>query len=505
VRLRVEAVEAGAEAAPPCFAGLPASAVAAAVELGRFRYRYCRKQQQQQQPAAESSSMPTAPSPFATRAAHAQARSNVARKPTAAEHARAEQLFAQLASREEDKILPEVFVEHLLLGPAADAMQAIPPPGRWRALALAFGAADLDEDGRLDLPEAVIALRLVPIAAQLVAAGEAPEAIQRLLVVPPAAVPVAKRALALKREVALRRVKRIFLSYRWSRESEPLVHLIKDKLVALQYEVFLDVDNLGDGNIRRTIETELPKCQAVVSVLTRDCFDRCVEFNDAVLLELRLGLGLEHVVVVPFRLKNATDYGAPALAPAELTELQAFVRESASAAAAPFNAAALSRLVRGNEALAGVLEGVVRKQRAAKTGEQLLAVDLDCAVAAAVSLARAPALRLVPPYAGNAAVEGLVGERKRDGTWHGNGARPDAITARDFGFASDPGEPLELVTRVMEIVPVNYSHEYLEHCVSSLHGRLQSDSPGDAGRRLDRASAAPARLLRAGLSMRRLM
>jgi hypothetical protein len=49
VRMRVEAVEADADASPPCFAGLPASAVAAAIELGRFRYRWCRAQQQQQQ------------------------------------------------------------------------------------------------------------------------------------------------------------------------------------------------------------------------------------------------------------------------------------------------------------------------------------------------------------------------------------------------------------------------------------------------------------------------
>jgi hypothetical protein len=516
VRLRVEAAEASADAPPPCFTGLPASAVAAAIELGRFRYRWCRAQQRQLLLQAPQQPAPPPASPFATRASHARTRADVARKPTAAERAQSEEIFARLASREEDKIHPEVFIENLLLhlGPvapgaggsnAADAAWALPLQGRWRALALAFNAADLDEDGRLDLPEAVIALRLVPIAARLVAAGEAPEEIQRLLVVPPSAVPVAKRALALKREVALRRVKRIFLSYRWSRESEPLVHLIKEKLVALQYEVFLDVDNLGDGNILRTIETELPKCQAVVPVLTKDCYDRCVEFNDAVLLELRLGLGLEHVVVVPFRLRNATDYGGPALALAELAELQAFVRQSVLAVAAPIDTAELARLARSSEALASSLEGLVRTQRAAKPGTVLTDTELDRAVAAAVDLARAPALRLVPPYAGNAAVEGLIGERKRDGTWRADGARPQGVTAREFGFAESPFEPIELVARVMAIRAVDYSHEYLEHCIMSLHARLQSDSPGEAGRRLDRTSAPPPpRLLRAGLSLRRI-
>ena len=492
VRLRIEATEATADELPPCFAGLPDASVAAAIELGRFRFRG--------RHTFASAEAPQRLSPEAT-ASRARVRAEVARKPTAAERARSEQLFARLVRRGEDKILPEAFVEYALVGTdetgidsigictsdgpgAAVSAASLSPRGRWRALALAYCAADLDEDGRLDLPEAAIALRLLPIAARLVAAGEAPEEVQRLLVVPPAAVPSIKRALAFRREVALRRVKRIFLSYRWSRESEPLVHLIKDKLVALQYEVFLDVDNLGDGNIIRTIEQELPKCQAVVPILTRDCYDRCVEDGDAVLLELRLALALEHLVVVPFRLKNYTDYGVPALAPEELAALQDFVRASAVAAPAPIDFAALARLARNNEALAGVLEGVVRKQRAAVVGgEQVSKAELDRATAAAVAQARAPALRLLPPYVGNAAVEGLIGERRREGTWRPDGVRPASVEVRDFGFAEPAHEPLELVSRIMAISAVAYSHEYLEHCIANLHARLQSDCASESGRK----------------------
>ena len=140
----------------------------------------------------------------------AEIRAKVARKPDPDERALYELHFTQFADTVRGKIPPEAFVRLCLDFPFAAHFSF---SGRWRALTYAFSAADLDEDGMLDLPETVLALRLIPIAEELVLGGTLQlERIQRLLVVPPSAVPVAKRALAIKREVALRSVRKVFLS-----------------------------------------------------------------------------------------------------------------------------------------------------------------------------------------------------------------------------------------------------------------------------------------------------
>jgi hypothetical protein len=149
----------------------------------------------------------------------------------------------------------------------------------------AWRLSDLDGDGFLDDAEFCIAAHLMW---GWMLGLELPRTVPPSLVVP------SKQVLALLREIPLRRVQRVFISYRWDTpNAKGMAVLVRDLLRdKLRYaHVFLDIDLLS-GDIASRIQKELSECDGFVPILTKGCYDRCVSdgASDAVRQEVEMAL-----------------------------------------------------------------------------------------------------------------------------------------------------------------------------------------------------------------------
>jgi hypothetical protein len=156
--------------------------------------------------------------------------------------------------------------------------------------------ADVDCDDHLDDAEFYMAHHLV-------SGWMHGQPLPRLL--PAELVPASKLLLASRIERGMRRVRKVFISYRWfTADARPMALWLYKELLALQYEaVFLDIKNLGSEVIASQIEERIIQYDAVMPLLTKGCYDRCSDPkhpNDAVKLEVATALKHDKVIVPLF-------------------------------------------------------------------------------------------------------------------------------------------------------------------------------------------------------------
>jgi hypothetical protein len=155
-----------------------------------------------------------------------------------------------------------------------------------------FHLSDLDGDKFLDLAEYTIAHHLI---LEWLKGHTMP------LVVPSQIVPLSKQTIAIQRELPLRRVTRVFISYRWETpNAKGWSVLVRNALLHLGYEfVFLDIDMLS-GSAGSTVASVIKTCHALVPLWTKGCYDRCIGpsgTSDAVRIEVETALENKLVVV----------------------------------------------------------------------------------------------------------------------------------------------------------------------------------------------------------------
>jgi hypothetical protein len=155
-----------------------------------------------------------------------------------------------------------------------------------------FHLSDLDGDNFLDLAEYAIAHHLM---LEWLKGHKMPS------VVPSQIVPLSKQKVANLRELPLRRVKRVFISYRWDTpNAKGWSVLVRDALLHLDYEfVFLDIDMLS-GSAGETVAAKIATCDALVPLWTKGCYDRCLGpsgATDAVRIEVETALENKLIIV----------------------------------------------------------------------------------------------------------------------------------------------------------------------------------------------------------------
>ena len=118
--------------------------------------------------------------------------------------------------------------------------------------------------------------------------------------IPQELVPTSKQNLALMREIPLRRVTRVFISYRWETPSAKQLALLVREVLLSQFQysyVFLDIFDLS-GNVNEVLADRIAECHAVVPIWTKGCYDRCLsDPSDAVRREVEVALSLQKVIV----------------------------------------------------------------------------------------------------------------------------------------------------------------------------------------------------------------
>jgi hypothetical protein len=161
--------------------------------------------------------------------------------------------------------------------------------------------ADLDLDNRLDDAEFSIAMHMLC-------------AWMRGVTVPPYLhadmIPPSKQVLSLRLERGVRRVRSVFISYRWDTpDAKMLAVWLQKELFALHYDaVFLDIKNLSSGSagadqFAEQIKSAVAAHDAFVPLWTVGCYDRCVNSWDIVRLEVRTALQLKKIIC-PFFTKD---------------------------------------------------------------------------------------------------------------------------------------------------------------------------------------------------------
>ena len=153
--------------------------------------------------------------------------------------------------------------------------------------------SDLDSDGYLDDAEFSVAIHQI---------YSWMGGLTLRSILPTELVPKSKQALAIMRELPLRRVTRVFISYRWETPSaKQLALLVRDVLLTqMQYSyVFLDIFDLS-GNVAdvKVLADRISECHAVVPIWTKGCYDRCLsDPADAVRREVEVALSLRKIIV----------------------------------------------------------------------------------------------------------------------------------------------------------------------------------------------------------------
>lgn len=88
----------------------------------------------------------------------------------------------------------------------------------------------------------------------------------------------------------------VFISYRRGQGAE-IARLIKEKLERAGFSVFLDVDDLREGDWNEALQARIEECTDFIPVVTGGFFDRCADTSDIVRRELELAMTSEKNIV----------------------------------------------------------------------------------------------------------------------------------------------------------------------------------------------------------------
>jgi len=109
----------------------------------------------------------------------------------------------------------------------------------------------------------------------------------------------------------------IFLSYRRD-GGEAMAILIRDRLVAKGYNVFLDIENLNSGSFNRKLLDVIDNCKDFVVICSKGSLDRCVNDDDWVRLEIVRAFE-KSKNIVPIMLRG---FDFPDVLPDDINELR---------------------------------------------------------------------------------------------------------------------------------------------------------------------------------------
>ena len=280
VRLRIDP-PAGASGAGTGFDGVEESALAASIELGRYRFR-CK-------------SAPPVAFPAAAAAAAASPQlqpADIGDVNLAKVLVEGETDFRLLADRNLHKVTPEAFLSHYLLGSGGVVARGggLRELGEaWEDLSLVWHICDLDEDGFLDGIEFATARYTISFFA---ARGERlakrfSTRFGQRPVLPPSLVHQTKRSMAAKLEMSFRRVHKVFVL---GRAGDSVAAEMREKVARI----------LAKRNY--TVAESSGGAHAIVVLMTPRCLDDCVKSGDAMFRELRSATGAlegQRKVIVP--------------------------------------------------------------------------------------------------------------------------------------------------------------------------------------------------------------
>ena len=109
----------------------------------------------------------------------------------------------------------------------------------------------------------------------------------------------------------------VFLSYRRD-GGETMAILLRDRLVAKGYNVFLDIESLNSGSFNKKLLSVIENCTDIVVVCTKNSLDRCKNEGDWVRMEIAHALK-SGKNVVPIFLR---DFNWPPVLPADINEIR---------------------------------------------------------------------------------------------------------------------------------------------------------------------------------------
>jgi len=109
----------------------------------------------------------------------------------------------------------------------------------------------------------------------------------------------------------------VFLSYRRD-GGETMAILLRDRLSAKGFRVFLDIESLNSGSFNKALFTVIENCTDIVLVCSKGCLDRCINEGDWVRAEI--AHALKHKKnIVPLMLR---DFAFPDILPDDIEELR---------------------------------------------------------------------------------------------------------------------------------------------------------------------------------------
>jgi hypothetical protein len=109
----------------------------------------------------------------------------------------------------------------------------------------------------------------------------------------------------------------VFLSYRRD-GGETMAILLRDRLAAKGYRVFLDIESLNSGSFNKALFSVIERCTDVVLVCSKDCLERCKNDGDWVRLEIVYALE-RRKNIVPIMLRG---FEWPDVLPDDIEELR---------------------------------------------------------------------------------------------------------------------------------------------------------------------------------------
>jgi len=129
----------------------------------------------------------------------------------------------------------------------------------------------------------------------------------------------------------------VFLSYRRD-GGETMAILLRDRLVAKGYKVFLDIESLNSGSFNKKLLSVIEGCTDVVVVCSKGSLDRCINAGDWVRMEIAHALKNDKNVVPIF----LRDFKWPDVLPDDIEALR--VQNGVNANSTEYFDAAVDRL-----------------------------------------------------------------------------------------------------------------------------------------------------------------
>jgi len=88
----------------------------------------------------------------------------------------------------------------------------------------------------------------------------------------------------------------IFISYRRD-GGEAMAVLLRDRLTAMEYNVFLDIDGLNSGKFPQKLYGEIRECKDFIVICSKGSFDRCKNEGDWLRIEIAHALKCEKNII----------------------------------------------------------------------------------------------------------------------------------------------------------------------------------------------------------------